>query len=78
MDIDVYSGSYFVIEMSNDGSATAKAIYEYADLNAAMIAYHNTLASIRGNAAVKWGMVQVINEYGTESAKERFERHDDE
>ena len=74
--MDIYEGSYFVIEVSNDGTATAKAIYEYSSYTDAVRVFHQTLASMMSNAAVKWGLVQVINEYGTASKTERFERNE--
>lgn len=62
---------YYVIKLlTNTAGQDAPSIDVYADKNAALVAYHNTLASYHNAEDVYYAVVEVVNEYGNCELKE--------
>ena len=66
--------TYLVIEASNNGSATAKAVHEHREETEARMHFHQVMASAMANANVKWAYSEVVTEYGTVIESERYEK----
>ncbi len=72
MDPSIYTGKYYVFEIS---SAGATGVFAYDTYNAAVAAFHSNIASKMADASLTWATVGVMNEYGTISKVERYEKH---
>lgn len=72
MEPIVYTGKYFVAEITEG----AQAIFAYDTYNAAVAAFHHTIASKMASETLAWATVMVLNEYGTVNKVERYEKHD--
>lgn len=65
---------YFVIELTFDGTAYAKAITEKDTENDARMVLHQVMASAIANQNVKKAIVQIIDDEGLAIKAELFER----
>ena len=66
--------TFFVVSVQNMGDGSQPVgIYGYADLNTAMMAYHQTCASNRANKDVASYLCMVLNAHGGTEIKEYYE-----
>lgn len=70
---------YLIKELTNTQGQDGSTIAVYDDLNNAIVAYHNTLASFHNAADVQFAVVQIHDMYGrvvggyTETVDHRIE-----
>lgn len=67
-----------LIQTFVDGSATAKALFDYPDIDSAKAALFSTMASSMANANIASVMCEIINEAGGVLKHERWEREPEE
>ena len=70
--MEQYNGKYYMFELTAD----AQALFAYDTYNAAVSAFHSTMASKMADGNLAWATVGVINEYGTVVKAERYEKHE--
>ena len=63
-----------LIQTFVDGSATAKALFDYESMDAAKSALFSTMFSSMSNENIKTVMCEIINEAGGVLKHERWER----
>lgn len=68
---------YYLIEISDTTGGVAKAIYSKADLDAAAMQLHQTLASAMANSAVSSCLCMVIDGRGAVQRYEYWGRESD-
>ena len=61
---------YLVKLVTNTAGQDAPTIAVYPDKNAALVAYHNSLAAYHNAEDVYYAVVEIINEYGNCENKE--------
>ena len=65
---------YYVIEVTVANGAEARAITPKADINDAIMVYHQVLASARANGNVSSGLCMAVNSSGGVERSEAFTR----
>ena len=64
-----------LIQTFEDGSPTAKALFEYETMDEAKSALFSTMFSSMSNENIKTVMCEIINEVGSVLKHERWERN---
>lgn len=55
---------YLVTLLTNTAGQDGSKLLKYDSLEAAIVAYHNTLATYHNAKDVKWAVVEILDEYG--------------
>ena len=68
--------SYYLVTVQkfSNGTETAKSMFEYSTLDAALIAYYNTLASSLSDPNVSSVLCNILNDAGNSEIKQYWIR----